>query len=326
MKKLLLLLPAFAFTFYSCGDKPAEAVKADTVDTAAIVKVLPVKPVELIDPNDTVFDWVTTVPLHVSYASDFLVLPGGNIIFTTEDKDSCIRIVDRKGNVVRSFGQMGRTDSTFKNSPNYMAMGPGGRVYVSDGIESRVLVFDTTGKFIQLIKIKGGDLIAGITVNKAGTLFVSSATGWMLKAYDASGNFVRDMKEIRSKGGVAWGYFASVRTDSSDRLYVCNWRDAGSGGSDVVVHECDKDGAYLATIPLLLDHGVVMFTVDPVGRLFADALDGVVVYNREGRRISKIGKIGKGDGEFEKESIAGIRVDNAGYVYVLCNKEIKIFR
>jgi hypothetical protein len=133
------------------------------------------------------------------------------------------------------------------------------------------------------------------------------------------------MRDIRNKGGVAWGYFMGIAVDSSDAIYLCNARGSSGLASDVVVHECDKDGAYFSTIPLLLDHGVVMFTVDPVGRLFADAMDGVIVYNHEGRRISKIGKNGKGDGEFKSESINGIRVTDAGYVYVLCKDEIKIF-
>jgi WD40 repeat protein len=326
MKKILVLLPAFVFAFYSCGDKPAEAVKADTVDSAA-VKTPAAKPVEIGDPNDSVFLLKKTITLPGNPAlysfiiNSFNVMPNGNIIYTSFGDDSIVRIITPEGKLVRAFGVNGHSESTFRDYPSFLTLAPNGNIYIEDGAQSKVKVFDSLGNFKYQIAIEGGRdvLVGGMAINSKGELLVSLSGELMIKKYDSDGKFIGDIKSISKRGGVAWGNFEEVAVDNSDAIYVRNSR---STDADVVVHELDKDGNYLSTIPLRLDLGFGVFTVDQYGRIFSNFSGGVKAYTHEGRKIATIEHKSS-----DSNRVRGIKVDKAGNVYLLCNdNQLKIYQ
>jgi WD40 repeat protein len=247
-------------------------------------------------------------------------MPDGNIIYTSFGEDSIVRIISPDGTMLRAFGERGHSESTFRDYPSFLTLSPNGDIYIEDGSQSKVKVFDSQGNFKYEIVIPGGNkvLVGGMAINSQGELFVSLSGELIIKKYDAEGKFIADIKSIRQKGGVAWGNFEEVAIDGSDAIYVRNSR---SPDADVVVHELDKDGNYLNTIPLRLDIGFGVFAADQFGRIFSNFSAGVNAYTPDGRKIATIEHKSS-----DKDRVRGIRVDKTGNLYLLCNdNQLKIF-
>jgi hypothetical protein len=323
MKKIFAL-PILILTLASCGNNDSTPAKTDSADTTKVVKHEPPKPIEKIDPNDTVFEWRRTIVLD-GFAGGFDMFRDGKMVVASGEKTNSIELLDTSGHVIRKFGSIGRADSCFRTFSNCVAVGPTGNIYVTDGTQPRVLVFDSLGHFKMVVKFKNGDLIGGIAVNKQGVLYGTIVTGWIMRTYDANGNFIADVSSIKDHGGVIWGFMSGVSMDSSGGIYVCNWRGMG-GDIDAVIHECDASGKYLSTFDLNAGHTIVAMTADPVGRIFADDENGILIISHDGKHIGHIGKKGKGDGCFEPESIDAMKVSMSGYLYVMDGKRIQVFK
>lgn len=327
MKKTIIATGAIALLLYSCGNETPKKTNDTLLKPDSIAEVKePAKPVERLDPNDTVFEWKSSIDIGGNH-SDFAVYPNGLIVTTSHQQDSVIQIFSPEGKLIRAFGKKGRENGSFRTFPDQVAIAPNGTIFCSDGTEPQVLAFDSTGKYLFTMNVGGGQLIAGLTVNSKGTVLVSLATGWMVKAFDSSGKFLRDMKEVKNKGGVLWGYLAGISVDSADNIYLCNWRDFGANGA--AVHISDSAGTYLKTLTdFKINHSTVMFTADRAGRIYMENTTEIKVFNSDGKPIAVIGKEGNENGQFESESIRTIKVNAAGYVYVLDNtgKRIQIFR
>ncbi len=317
---------AFALLFAGCGTETPKAVAtADSAADSSTVKTPPPVPAEKLDPNDTLVEWKRTITLPGPFY-DFAVFKNGRIAARTNEGDALISLLSADGKRIRAFGKKGRSDSTFRNGPDHIALSPDGIIYSNDGTEPRILAFDSSGHYLRTLNVGGGQMVAGLTVNSKGEVLVSLATGWMIKRFDATGKFMDDNKNIKSQGGKMWGYLANIGVDSADRTYLCNWRDIGANGA--AVHISDASGAYLETLAdFHIDHGTVVSGYDACGRIYMENGESINIYNNKGKKLCSFGTKGKGDGQFDK-TINSIQVTPAGYIYVLemGSERLQVFR
>jgi len=137
------------------------------------------------------------------------------------------------------------------DEPAGVAVGPKGRVYVSDSGRDRVQVFSPEGELLATMGKKGtgpGELSnpRGVAVDDGGFVYVADSGNKRVVVYDPSGNFDRTMgdgasdpdKALRSPVAVALDKRGNllVVDDSSDRVY-------GYDRKGALVMLYDKDAA-----------------------------------------------------------------------------------
>jgi hypothetical protein len=194
----------------------------------------------------------------------------GNIWTTDAANGHVVHKYDANGTLLMTLGKKGVTgDDTSKdlfNQPNAVAIAPNGDIYVSDGyINSRVVHFDKTGKFIRIIGGKKGSepgqlqLPHGVVIDSKGRIIVGDSDNRRITVFDKDGKFVETWP-FQSRGGMIIG--------SDDTVYVS---EVATGAISVI-----KDGKLIETIGGLgRPHGI---TMDTDGTLYAaEALGRVVM-------------------------------------------------
>jgi len=104
---------------------------------------------------------------------------------------------------IRTWGTQGSGLAQFQD-PRGVALGPEGRVYVADGGNHRVQVFDGVGKFLHQWGAQGsgpGQFQEpwGLAVASNGEVYVADTWNHRVQVFDAEGNFLR-----------GWGNFAQT--------------------------------------------------------------------------------------------------------------------
>jgi len=87
--------------------------------------------------------------------------------------------------------------------PTDVAIAPDGRIYVVDGSNHRIAVFDKAGRFLNVIGAKGsadGQFLSpiGITVDKKGNVYIADSGNYRIQIFNDSGGFIRKIK-LREK-------------------------------------------------------------------------------------------------------------------------------
>lgn len=118
-----------------------------------------------------------------------------------------------------------------------------GRVFVSDPAERRINVFDIPGRRFYSIGAAGPGTLQkplGLSIDRAGQLFVADAGANAILAYDPQGNY------LRSIGGPQWFTRLTGVTADPDgmRLYAIDSGEAGKGEPRVRVFD-QRDGRHL---------------------------------------------------------------------------------
>jgi DNA-binding beta-propeller fold protein YncE len=120
------------------------------------------------------------------------------------------------GELRLQFGSEGKEEGQFW-FPNGIAVDDRGRIYVADGTNGRLQVFDKAGKLLYIIPrgYASGDLSMprGVALDGDGHLLVADTSAHTVKVYDVSGDqpdFIRDIGvngsgdgEFRFPNGVA---------------------------------------------------------------------------------------------------------------------------
>lgn len=90
--------------------------------------------------------------------------------------------------------------------PSDVATAPDGQIYVVDGNNHRVVVYDDDGDFEKIIGSQGSgegqfSSPVGITVDKEGNVYVADSGNYRIQIFDSSGDFVRQipLKERHEK-------------------------------------------------------------------------------------------------------------------------------
>jgi sugar lactone lactonase YvrE len=142
---------------------------------------------------------------------------------------------DRDGKVLLTLGKKqvagDNTSKDLFNQPNFVAFGPAGDVFVSDGyVNSRIVQFTKDGKFVRIIGgVKGsapGQLLLphGVAVDSKGRVLVSDSDNKRISVFDKDGKFLETWA-APSRGGIA--------VTSDDTVYVSDV----NGGAVTILKE-----------------------------------------------------------------------------------------
>ncbi len=195
-----------------------------------------------------------------------------------------------------------------------------GRVYVSDTVQRRIILFDIAGKrYLEFGLEAPGELQKpiGLDISSRDELFVADISARRIVVFDLDGNFKRfigDPSLLKRPGGV------SISPDGQ-KLYVID-----TGGVDNDAHHLyifdAQSGELLATIG---QRGTEPGNFN-LPLQVATAADGTVyvvdkgnfrvqAFDEQGRYLRSFGTVGRLPGQFF--SPKGIATDAAGNVYVV---------
>ncbi len=196
--------------------------------------------------------WLLTIFLHVQ-AENPLLVPR-----TADDMTW-----------VRSLYGFGPAEDEQLASPSSVAVAPDGRVYVTDPIRARVMVFNSSGGFDSLLHTGAGGYLEGqfirpeaVAVDQEnGEVFIADSWAKKVIVFDAAGTFIREMQvDVQARG---------VWVDDS-RVYVLD-----QGKIIIYTHNGDRllDFGTRGVRPGQID-AYLGITTDEAGRIYiADAFN-----------------------------------------------------
>lgn len=169
-------------------------------------------------------DWFVR-PTHVE------VDPEGTRLFVVDTggvgtEQHGIRVFDaRAGEHLFDIGARGSEPGRF-NLPRDIAMGAGGRLYVVDGGNFRIQVFEADGRYVGdfgSIGVRSGQFARpkGIAVDADGNLYVTDASFGNFQIFDADGELLLFVGS-RSETPQPAGYMlpAGIAVDEDGRVYM----------------------------------------------------------------------------------------------------------
>jgi len=145
--------------------------------------------------------------------------PDGNI-YTVGVGRSEIFVLDPAGKLLRRIDYSGKV-----GSPQGIAVdGTGGRIYLLDGTEQKVVVFDLAGKHLFSFG-KGGEgdgefnRPIPITINHKNEIIVGDTINARVQVFDRDGKFLRKFGR-RGDGPADFQLIKGIAVDSDDNIYV----------------------------------------------------------------------------------------------------------
>jgi DNA-binding beta-propeller fold protein YncE len=242
--------------------------------------------------------------------------PSGDRVYVTESAgESVVRIFDRAG---RSVGALRPPADGLPHAPVYLAVAPGGDVYVTDRATGAIYVYDANGAYLRAFTPKVAIPIwqpLGIAFAPNGDLWVTdlSAPFHRLEVFGLDGTL---KQTIGTKG--SFDFPNAIGFDGAGNAYVS---DSNNGRVLVL----DPTGAEVSSLNrgIGADIGLPRGTaLDDAGRLYVvDATAQTVhVYRTDTsgdgrpRFVADIGTEGTGDGEFEYPN--GVATDRRARIYV----------
>lgn len=192
----------------------------------------------------------------------------------------------------------------------------GTRLYVTDYVKPRVVVFDFKTQRVSNLGAEPYGLKApfGVAVDDQDAVYVADSLLRLVRVFDADGKFLRDIthESLERPTGIA---IDAAR----HRLYVADSSRSKSEHHAILLF--DLNGTYQRAIGKQGSQPGEFFfptylTVDPAGNLYVtDTLNGrLQVFNAEGAYLKTIGERGDAYGMFDKPK--GVALDAFGNVYV----------
>ena len=205
------------------------------------------------------------------------------------------------------------------NQPSDVAVSKDGRIYVVNGVNNQIRMYNQNGKFLSAFGTGGsahGEFRnpLGIDIDKSGNVFVADSGNHRVQKFDSKSRFVAELS-IPSKNNHPADPTDVVVDDSRKRCYVV-----------------DNDNHYilvfdLETLKLTKTYGgpgtdkgafryPFLMTLDKQGKLYiVDVINTrVQVLDPDGKLVAVIGGWGVGKGEFFRPK--GVAIDKKGRVYV----------
>jgi predicted CXXCH cytochrome family protein len=215
---------------------------------------------------------------------------------------------------VRDFAQASAPNL---HMPTDVAVGADGRVYVADGVNDRVAVFQPNGDVIGTLSTFGDDMLRrplSVALDDQGRLFVGDTGNRRIVVFDPDGNFHRAIAAPPSSDAHATditgltvapdGRTLWVVDNDHDRLLRLDletetWREYGESGRSIGQFWYPF---FVSSTP----HGELLIT---------DVLNArVQLFNGRGVPVGKVGTYGVRAGQLYRPK--GVAVDSVGLVWV----------
>lgn len=198
--------------------------------------------------------------------------------------------------------------------PYGIAVGPSGRLYVSDTAARRVFAFDRDRRTMGFVgEGKTGRLAkpVGVAVDAQGMVFVADATLKRIFGYGPDGELAIALGhdgELENPSGLAIDRSAGLlyAADAGKHQVLCYAIRTGA-----VVRTIGKRGGEVGEFNYPTN-----LSVDREGRLYvADTLNfRIQIFDRDGRAVRAFGELGDSPGQLNRPK--GVAVDSEGHVYV----------
>ena len=205
------------------------------------------------------------------------------------------------------------------NQPSDVAVSEDGRIYVVNGVNNQIRMYNQNGNFLSAFGTGGsahGEFSnpLGIDIDKSGNVFVADSGNHRVQKFDSKSRFIAELS-IPSKNNHPADPTDVVVDDSRKQCYVV-----------------DNDNHYilvfdLETLKLTKTYGgpgtdkgafryPFLMTLDKQGKLYiVDVINTrVQVLDPDGKLVAVIGGWGVEKGEFFRPK--GVAIDKAGRVYV----------
>lgn len=205
------------------------------------------------------------------------------------------------------------------NRPSDVAVSKDGRIYVVDGVNSQIKIFDQNGKFLSAFGANGsanGEFKnpLGIDVDKSGNVFVADSGNHRVQIFDARSRFVSEIS-IPAKNDHPADPTDVAIDDSRKRCYVVDNDNHRILTYDLTTLKLTKTyggpgtdkGTFRYPFLMALDSQKKLYIVDVINTR-------VQVLDPDGKLVTVIGGWGVEKGEFFRPK--GIAIDKDGRVYV----------
>ena len=244
----------------------------------------------------------------------------------TRDKEHPVKVFDRDGNFLRSFGR-----GVFSDRTHGIFIGPDDNVYCADDGTETITKFTPTGELLMTLGTPGkpADRWSGEPFSRPTHAAVSPNTGAIFVS-DGYGNsrvhkYTADGRHLLSWGepGIDAGQFIrphNIAVDAQERVYVAD-RECHR------VQVFDADGGFITMWNNI--HRPDGITIGPDGNLYIGELNGmpgvddapglghrVSILNAQGELLARLGDPVEGEGPGQFIAPHGMAVDSHGDIYV----------
>ena len=252
-----------------------------------------------------------TIPFTVMFSEPVTDLDASGILASS----GAIQNLQRHG--AFSFGHPGSGDGEL-NNPAGVAINSTGHVFVADGGNHRVQVFDPFGEYVADFGGRGRgngsfDGPAGIAVNSTGHVFVADANNDRIQVFDPSGQYVSKFGTKGTANGMM-DRPEDVAINGTGYIYVA---DANNDRIQVF----DPSGQYVSGFNASSSgnrgfSGPTGIAINSTGHVYVAEKHKhlVQVFGPSGQYVSEFGTWGTADGRFV--SPTGVAINSTGHVYV----------
>jgi DNA-binding beta-propeller fold protein YncE len=249
------------------------------------------------------------------------------------DGDGRIWLADPGGGAVHVYDLAGKTIDYIVQAGDRRLISPIGvavdigrqRLYVSDGAQKEVFVFDLEGTFVETLDYSYGfGRPAGMAVSLTGDLYVADVLKGKIIQFSPEGVHLYTIGSAAAKDRL-FNRPTAVAVDADGNVYVSdslNFRivvQSAAGELIQVIGEIgDAPGSLSRPRGVALDSKGHIYIVDA-------AFDNIQIFDLTGQLLLDFGKPGKSGGEFCLP--AGIFIDKNNRIYVAesCNGRFQIF-
>ncbi|MCX7832114.1 MAG: NHL repeat-containing protein [Actinobacteria bacterium] len=144
----------------------------------------------------------------------------------------------------------------------------------------------------------------GVAADKDGNIYVTNTPKGVVAVFDRDGNFVLKFGKFGINEGDLRGPIGISVSDSNNRVYV-----ADRVRFRLVIF--DKRGKFIKEVPVL---SPVTPYVAKDGKVYLATFGPIVIFDKDGNKISSFGRRGLLPGEFDYPH--GLVMDSKGYLYV----------
>jgi DNA-binding beta-propeller fold protein YncE len=201
--------------------------------------------------------------------------------------------------------------------PSDVAVAPDGRIYVVDGNNDRVVVYNAEGKYLATIGKQGtddGEMNApiGIDVDAKGDVYVADSGNDRLQVFNPAGKFIRqipvrekhrrikpiDVAVDNTKGIL----YVTGNTNHKVMLYTVKGKYRGAWG-----HRGNNPGEFRYPATITVTRDGLIYVVDVLN-------SRVQIFQRNGKLLTVAGSWGVLPGQLFRPK--GVAVDAKGNIYV----------